>query len=131
MADLFEAVDKYEHLDPEVKAKWLEGLRSGNYTQGQGRLKSTLPGEGPVRSPPMHCCLGVLCEVMGLTSNFDDRTGYWKYDFKDGTIQGNQLSKPFAEKVGLEQRAMGKLVAFNDNSKWGFKAIANWIEKYL
>ena len=35
-------------------ARWVEALRSGNYEQGKGRLKS-LTGQ--------YCCLGVYCEL--------------------------------------------------------------------
>jgi len=40
-------------MNPEVKAKWLEALRSGEYNQ----TKRTL------RDSHGYCCLGVLCEV--------------------------------------------------------------------
>jgi hypothetical protein len=40
-------------MDENVKAKWLEALRSGEYEQGQGQL----------RYGNRFCCLGVLCEV--------------------------------------------------------------------
>lgn len=44
-------------MNPEVKTKWLEALRSGNYFQGKEHLK--VESGGVTR----HCCLGVLCEV--------------------------------------------------------------------
>jgi hypothetical protein len=40
-------------MNPEVKAKWLEALRSGEYNQGRNKLRTA---EGL-------CCLGVLCEI--------------------------------------------------------------------
>ena len=40
-------------MNPEVKKKWVEALRSGKYKQGKGRLKL---GE-------QYCCLGVLCDL--------------------------------------------------------------------
>lgn len=40
-------------MNPEVKAKWLEALRSGEYKQGTGHLNRGR----------RYCCLGVLCEV--------------------------------------------------------------------
>lgn len=40
-------------MNPEVKQKWVEALRSGKYKQGQGALRT---GDG-------YCCLGVLCEL--------------------------------------------------------------------
>lgn len=36
---------------------WLAGLRSGQYVQGDGRLKQDRSGQ------TLHCCLGVACEV--------------------------------------------------------------------
>jgi hypothetical protein len=41
-------------MNPEVKAMWLTDLRSGEFTQGKGALR-TEDGE--------YCCLGVLCEL--------------------------------------------------------------------
>jgi hypothetical protein len=43
-------------VNPEVKAKWLAALRSGEYRQGKHALNTGGP-EG------QFCCLGVLCEV--------------------------------------------------------------------
>lgn len=40
-------------MNPEVKAKWVAALRSGEFQQGKNALKSE---EG-------YCCLGVLCEL--------------------------------------------------------------------
>lgn len=45
-------------MKPEVKAAWVEALRSGEYEQGTDYLH-TASGDGPDR----FCCLGVLCEV--------------------------------------------------------------------
>ncbi len=44
-------------MNPELKAKWLEALRSGKFTQGRTVLKDSFGH---------YCCLGVLCEVAGL-----------------------------------------------------------------
>jgi hypothetical protein len=41
-------------LDPDVKAKWVAALRSGNYEQGYHLLKYD----------NRYCCLGVFCEIM-------------------------------------------------------------------
>jgi hypothetical protein len=50
-----------QKMDPEVKAKWVEALRSGEYKQGQLLLKKERP-DGTAK----HCCLGVLCEITGV-----------------------------------------------------------------
>jgi hypothetical protein len=46
-------------MKPEVKEKWVEALRSGDYTQAKGKLTKTDPDGEPVG----YCCLGVLCDL--------------------------------------------------------------------
>ena len=41
-------------MNLEIKAKWVAALRSGEYTQGYGRLRD---------SDNKFCCLGVLCNL--------------------------------------------------------------------
>lgn len=43
-------------MNQEIKAKWIEALRSGKYSQGIGAMKTS-------HDTPNHCCLGVLCEL--------------------------------------------------------------------
>lgn len=45
-------------MNPEIKARWLEKLRSGEYLQGTGYLKA-IDDSHKIR----YCCLGVLCEI--------------------------------------------------------------------
>jgi hypothetical protein len=40
-------------MNTEIKQKWIDALRSGDYQQGTGRLRSN---DG-------FCCLGVLCDL--------------------------------------------------------------------
>lgn len=40
-------------MNPEVKQKWIDALRSGKYDQGKEKLRSV---QG-------YCCLGVLCDL--------------------------------------------------------------------
>ena len=44
-------------MNPEIKQLWVDALRSGDYQQGEGALKSWT-GWGDE-----FCCLGVLCEL--------------------------------------------------------------------
>jgi len=46
-------------MNPEIKAKWLDALRSGEYKQTRYRMKT---GEG-------FCCLGVLCDLYAKEHN--------------------------------------------------------------
>lgn len=47
-------------MDPEVKAKWVAALRSGEYAQGDGQLRSV---------SNRFCCLGVLCDIHAKESS--------------------------------------------------------------
>lgn len=46
-------------MNPEVKQKWIDALRSGKYEQGSERL----------RSVSGYCCLGVLCDLYAQEHN--------------------------------------------------------------
>lgn len=43
-------------MDAQLKAKWVEALRSGKYRQGRSTLKHS----------GSFCCLGVLCDVADI-----------------------------------------------------------------
>lgn len=45
-------------MNPEIKAKWVAALRSGEYLQGTGQLLNTYSGASK------YCCLGVLCDLL-------------------------------------------------------------------
>lgn len=51
-------------MNPEIKGKWIEALRSGRYVQYRGALHSFNRNE--------HCCLGVLWDVCGQPDSIDD-----------------------------------------------------------
>ena len=53
-------------MNSEVKAKWLEALRSGKYRQSRYKLRSLDNG---------FCCLGVLCDIYTKEVG-----GSWKLD---------------------------------------------------
>ena len=65
----------------EIAEKWVEALRSGDYTQQKGSLANLYRTQ--------HCCMGVLCEVaikegMELDTyktapGFDDERAYLPY----------------------------------------------------
>ncbi len=40
-----------QHMNPEIKARWVAELRSGRHVQGKGRLRNS---DGSM------CCLGIL-----------------------------------------------------------------------
>ena len=57
-------------MNPEVKQKWIDALRSGDYEQGSEKL----------RGPNGYCCLGVLCDLYIKENNKEwDFGGYGEY----------------------------------------------------
>lgn len=49
---------KDDRMDPDIKARWVAALRSGEYKQGRHRLKRRREHQ-----KSEYCCLGVLCEI--------------------------------------------------------------------
>jgi hypothetical protein len=48
-------------MNEQIAKQWVEALRSGKYNQGQGFL-CRIDANGN----KYHCCLGVLCEILGV-----------------------------------------------------------------
>lgn len=70
-------------MNPEVKALWVDALRSGDYVQGARALK-TKENTGE----PRYCCLGVLCDVaikngVNLSEEWDASINAYTYDGSD------------------------------------------------
>ena len=104
----------------ELKAKWLEALRSGRFPQAAGRLKSD---QG-------YCCLGVLCEVNEVPQ---DRSPIGTYEFTFQSRFGGEYAgyaMPPDNYEGLEDWHYTELVTMNDRGR-PFKDIADWIEKNI
>lgn len=93
-------------MDPELKKKWVEALRSGRYKQGTEMLRS-LDDE--------FCCLGVLCEVAGLKAGKTDDM----YEY-----EGSAARAPL--RFAVDQY---ELIELND--RMPFSEIADWIEANL
>ena len=118
-----------EKLSPELKAKWIEALRSGDYAQGTGEL-CVLRGWGGDEYE--HCCLGVLAEVAGIERE--------RIRGKCHLSEiGNTLLGAFESDDGVEYSTklpythttlQRKLAGMNDNGKT-FPEIADWIEANL
>ena len=68
-------------MNPEIKAKWLEALRSGRYTQAKEQLHIKDDG---------FCCLGVLCDVLDPTQ-WKDEYGAMYYCGERSTLPDNIL----------------------------------------
>jgi len=94
-------------MDAKLKADWVAALRSGDYQQGRDCLLS----DGAF------CCLGVLCDVIGLVVIED-------YD----TVQGasTNCGYDFLDRYISEDRR-GVLIDKNDEGV-SFSEIADYIE---
>lgn len=134
-------------LLPEVKAKWLSALRSGNFRQGVHKLRSIPPESDPDQREAF-CCLGVLCELAAR-----ERVGHWeqatttcyKMVGSDGYSQTSYLPRavhlwatgttndlgPDPQTVPRPVLPQGDLTGFNDSADWTFPQIADWIEANL
>lgn len=97
-------------LDKEVKAKWVEALRSGKFKQGKGKLKY---GDN-------YCCLGVACEI-GITSK-DFNSELVSLDFLPSSIQDELAKMNDGSKYKWENRKIAGR---------SFMEIADWIEENL
>lgn len=99
-------------MDRELKAKWCEALRSGDFTQGRKKLKHA----------GRFCCLGVLQAIEPQTAGAYDGGGA-KCDYY----------KPF-NRIGLDSKTQEHLMEMNDASgrkRFTFEDIADWIEQNL
>jgi len=114
-------------MDAELKAKWLDALRSGKYDQTTGQL----------RLGSCFCCLGVLCDVVD-PKGWDDDNQEW-HDAtaeEDGNYYGStreisELPDRFRSRIGMTIEDQQCLVNMNDVERKTFSQIANYIEAKL
>ena len=101
-------------LKTEIKAKWLEELRSGKHHQITGTLKDQF-GNGEYG----YCCLGVLAEkVMGLEVRIMDED--IPYDMGDPFVYG-ELGKILGECLSAQ-------CSDKNDDGYTFSEIADYIE---
>lgn len=127
-------------MNPDLKARWVEALRSGKFIQAPGRLHRTRQngdrGAG-------YCCLGVLAEIDGRLSLDPDEHGVCHLLDEKGklTPDVSRLSHSYADKIGLSEMDESRLIEMNDGVcvLWdraeikpiSFREIADYIEANL
>ena len=129
----------FTDMNSEVKTKWLEALRGGEYKQTRYTLHS--PNDG-------FCCLGVLCDIytkeFGGSCEYDEREYTCGYTLEVGDeLAQVELPHCVVEWAGLEMCspevhvAVGDsdfvpttLAELNDEGK-GFEYIADVIDHQL
>jgi hypothetical protein len=124
---------KSEPMNPVVKAKWLEALRSGEYKQATGVLRTSADG---------YCCLGVLSQLAsdeGVVPQPSILNGTYRWTSEAGNSGNMYLIPEVMEWAGLESasgelRTEGytmNLSRMNDSGEHDFSSIADAIEKNL
>jgi hypothetical protein len=108
--------------DPELKAKWVAALRSGEYKQGNGRLKRYYFRT----EEPAFCCLGVLCDVV-KPEGWDGEV----HNFSGKSTQQEYPNLNSMKELGIYPSAVKALAKMNDEDKLPFNKIADYIEKNL
>lgn len=117
-------------MDANLKAKWIAALRSGEYKQGGGALRS---------DDNSYCCLGVLCDIIDPNAWHGDawekggERGY--YLIPDG-IAKSVLGHTWSGEVNqdgstdIEDRDGGEvpLTYLNDSGLFTFDQIADVID---
>lgn len=111
-------------MNPELKAKWIAALRSGEYEQTTGALCRIGEDDGK----PRYCCLGVLLEVLGVPSEqielrraYQDEDGFYN--------RWGALSEGQTDKYGVHNQTT--LMDMNDDDQQSFAQIADYIEENL
>lgn len=107
-------------MNPEVKQKWIDALRSGEYEQTKHHLKTD---NG-------YCCLGVLTDLYIKENNFKwGRNKFDTYEFNaiegslcNGVIEWSDFPCALVEQY---------LIRMNDTEEMTFSEIADYIEKFL
>lgn len=133
-------------MNPEVKSKWVAALRSGQYKQGQGRLRS--PQDG-------FCCLGVLCDLAVKEKvaewrytdpNPEANCGIWSCQVNGWNDSKNDvlpygvslwagvfdMDDLFINEVGIDDTPDGQWITWlNDHYRLSFDELADLIEANL
>lgn len=115
---------EYDKMKANVKKRWVEALRSGEYGQAKGAL---------ARRGRSFCCLGVLCDIE-IDGYWEKPDAYspWALELDRWEIGGEDSMPPryLLDRVGLDIGAANELADRNDEG-WSFERIATWIEKNL
>jgi len=117
-------------MNQERKAEWVTALRSGEYKQGLGALRT---------SDNKFCCLGVLCDIAVKRKDapeWENPTANYPSNYTirfPGQARGNSGLLPWrlAEDYDLPNHLSGKLMELNDDKGKSFEEIATYIEENL
>jgi hypothetical protein len=114
-------------MNPEVKAKWLQALRSGEYKQCEGKLKSQYE-DGTCA----YCCLGVLSDIHAKETEQGDWVDGAIYRDSTGDTEMGVLTKGVRVWAGLSKSnpdARSSSVAELNDGGVSFAHLADIIEE--
>ena len=122
-------------MNADLKARWVAALRSGEYKRGSSTLKRALMAGDTFTGLYEHCCLGVLCEVAGVSlvlAPYDGgdlrATHLVKGTNQHGYIDGGAR----ALVDGLSTEHQLKLASINDKCiEDDYEKVIKYIEKEL
>lgn len=112
-------------MKQDVKAKWIDALRSGTYKQGQYALWNDSSNE--------YCCLGVLVNLL-YPEGWKPRVkaaGTVDFDYKGNHCGGGYIPLVLAQELEMNGASISELVNMNDTKRSSFAEIADWIEANL
>ncbi len=109
-------------MTPEMKAKWVEALRSGEYKQRAGYLCRD----------NRYCCLGVLAHINGdLVLSEDMQFPPNTMVLKENTDSCAVLPLTYNKKYGIPEQHTKALMLMNDATRKSFSGIADWIDENI
>lgn len=118
-------------MNPDVRAQWVNALRSGDYVQGVKRLCTRIDVDHY-----QFCCLGVLMELAanaGIVTPVDVSAGRVYRDPVAAGQASAYLSLSVVEWIGLEERNPmingWRASDWNDDGRATFDQLADMIEE--
>lgn len=101
-------------MDQEIKKLWIDALRSGEYNQGEGALRT---------NDNRFCCLGVLCDIAAVNEK-------WAWDGEFRWALPREVQKWAEINSAYPVTSQGALGCLNDDGM-PFIDIADLIEAQL
>lgn len=109
-------------MNPTMKMKWVEALRSGRYLQGTDHLRD---------AQDRYCCLGVYCDISGRGAWRRAAWDHWKYAMDCERSCSGLLDDVMLSEAGISGQQQLNLMNMNDTYRNDFDEIADWIEASL
>ena len=111
-------------MNQEVKKRWIDALRSGDYKQGAGCLR--------IDSSNRFCCLGVLTDLYFKEKNCEWDPGLSLLPLlPDRIVQWAELADRNPGFLDENDDVFNYFTSLNDQVNMSFKQIADLIEEHL